>query len=191
MMYRLTKFLCHGLPMNTQLTFNQLQKLVSRLAILGVVTPLEDLNVKFFRSLPSEWDTDVVVWMNQNTSLITMGLDDLYNNFNIVEQKYLKTSTAVLVMPPVYASLSTKPQAKRAESLSENWEGRIIIDGESSTVGVKTHEIGFTGSSSKAVRIEDASEKAMCAIDGAGFDWSDMEEERNSSKHGSYGILRF
>ncbi|GJT53042.1 putative ribonuclease H-like domain-containing protein [Tanacetum coccineum] len=33
------------------------------------------------------------------------------------------------------------------------------------------------GSSSKAVKIEDASEKAMCAIDGAGFDWSDMAEE--------------
>ncbi|GKA04271.1 putative ribonuclease H-like domain-containing protein [Tanacetum coccineum] len=33
------------------------------------------------------------------------------------------------------------------------------------------------GSSTKAVKIEDASEKAMCAIDGAGFDWSDMAEE--------------
>ncbi|GJS89508.1 putative ribonuclease H-like domain-containing protein [Tanacetum coccineum] len=33
------------------------------------------------------------------------------------------------------------------------------------------------GSSSKAVRIEDASKKAMCAIDGAGFDWSDMAED--------------
>ncbi|GKA19767.1 hypothetical protein Tco_0699682, partial [Tanacetum coccineum] len=33
------------------------------------------------------------------------------------------------------------------------------------------------GSSSKAVRIEDASEKAMCAIDGGGFDWSDMAED--------------
>ncbi|GJS94353.1 hypothetical protein Tco_0801321 [Tanacetum coccineum] len=33
------------------------------------------------------------------------------------------------------------------------------------------------GSSSKAVKIEDASEKAMYAIDGAGFDWSDMVEE--------------
>ncbi|GJY18948.1 hypothetical protein Tco_0390439 [Tanacetum coccineum] len=40
--------------------FNRLQKLVSRLAILGVVTPPEDLNVKFLRSLPSEWDTHVV-----------------------------------------------------------------------------------------------------------------------------------
>ncbi|GKD25037.1 hypothetical protein Tco_1231251, partial [Tanacetum coccineum] len=42
-----------------------LQRLVSRLAIMGVVTPLEDLNVKFLRSLPSEWDTLVVVWMNK------------------------------------------------------------------------------------------------------------------------------
>ncbi|GJX43514.1 ribonuclease H-like domain-containing protein [Tanacetum coccineum] len=33
------------------------------------------------------------------------------------------------------------------------------------------------GSSSKAVRIEDASKKAKCAIDGAGFAWSDMAEE--------------
>ncbi|GJV34030.1 hypothetical protein Tco_1394430 [Tanacetum coccineum] len=40
--------------------FNRLQKLVSRLAILGVVTPPEDLNVKFLRSLPAEWDTHVV-----------------------------------------------------------------------------------------------------------------------------------
>ncbi|GJS14139.1 putative ribonuclease H-like domain-containing protein [Tanacetum coccineum] len=49
-----------ALPNEHQLTFNQLQKLVSRLAILGVVTPPEDLNVKFLRSLPSEWDTHVV-----------------------------------------------------------------------------------------------------------------------------------
>ncbi|GJY83527.1 reverse transcriptase domain-containing protein [Tanacetum coccineum] len=34
--------------------FNRLQKLVSRLAILGVDTSPEDLNVKFLRSLPSE-----------------------------------------------------------------------------------------------------------------------------------------
>ncbi|GJS39798.1 hypothetical protein Tco_0564841 [Tanacetum coccineum] len=54
----------------------QLQKLVSRLAILGVVTPPKDLNVKFLRSLPSEWDTHVVVWMNK-PDFDTMGLDDL------------------------------------------------------------------------------------------------------------------
>ncbi|GJX28567.1 hypothetical protein Tco_0236646 [Tanacetum coccineum] len=55
--------------------FNRLQKLVSRLAILGVVTPQEELNVKFLRSLPSEWDTHVVVWMNK-PDFDTMGLND-------------------------------------------------------------------------------------------------------------------
>ncbi|GJR97794.1 hypothetical protein Tco_0269968 [Tanacetum coccineum] len=73
--------------------FNRLQKLVSRLAILGVVTPPEDLNVKFLRSLPSEWDTHVVVWMNK-PDFDTMGLDDLYNNFKIVEQKVKKSAGA-------------------------------------------------------------------------------------------------
>ncbi|GJY97850.1 ribonuclease H-like domain-containing protein [Tanacetum coccineum] len=33
------------------------------------------------------------------------------------------------------------------------------------------------GSSTKTIKIEDASEKVMCAIDGAGFDWSDMAEK--------------
>ncbi|GJT70681.1 hypothetical protein Tco_1029967 [Tanacetum coccineum] len=51
-----------------------------------------NLNVKFLRSLPSEWDTHVVVWMNK-PDFDTMGLDDLYNNFKIVEQK-VKKSTA-------------------------------------------------------------------------------------------------
>ncbi|GJW20028.1 hypothetical protein Tco_0027464 [Tanacetum coccineum] len=71
--------------------FNRLQKLVSRLAILGVVTPPEDLNVKFLRSLPFEWDTHVVVWMNK-PDFDTMGLDDLYNNFKIVEQKVKRSA---------------------------------------------------------------------------------------------------
>ncbi|GJR48652.1 putative reverse transcriptase domain-containing protein [Tanacetum coccineum] len=70
--------------------FNRLQKRVSRLAILGVDTPPEDLNVKFLRSLPSEWDTHVVVWMNK-PDFDTIGLDDLYNNFKIVEQKVKRT----------------------------------------------------------------------------------------------------
>ncbi|GJV30271.1 hypothetical protein Tco_1386719 [Tanacetum coccineum] len=73
--------------------FNRLQKLVSRLAIMGVVTPPEDLNVKFLRSLPSEWDTHVVVSMNK-PDFDTMGLDDLYNNFKIVEQKVKRSAGA-------------------------------------------------------------------------------------------------
>ncbi|GJU33373.1 retrovirus-related pol polyprotein from transposon TNT 1-94, partial [Tanacetum coccineum] len=42
---------------------------------------------------------------------------------------------------------------------------------------VKLDDTGFKAAIYKRVKIEDASEKAMCAIDGAGFDWSDMAEE--------------
>ncbi|GJR54155.1 putative ribonuclease H-like domain-containing protein [Tanacetum coccineum] len=71
--------------------FNMLQKLVSRLAILRVTTPSEDLNLKFLSSLPPAWDTHVVVWTNK-PDFNTMRLDDLYNNLKIVEQKIKKTA---------------------------------------------------------------------------------------------------
>ncbi|GJU35996.1 hypothetical protein Tco_1184350 [Tanacetum coccineum] len=101
-----------GLSTALKMTVAWLQKLVSRLAILGVDTPPEDLNVKFLRSLPSEWDTHVVI-------------------------------------------LPVNVRHPRSKD-NRNWN---------------------QGSSSIAVRIEDASEKAMCAIDYAGFDWSDTAEE--------------
>ncbi|GJR25526.1 ribonuclease H-like domain-containing protein [Tanacetum coccineum] len=69
--------------------FNRLQKIVSRLAILGVIIAQEDLNLKFLSSLPPEWNTHVVVWMNK-PEVETMSIDDLYNNFKIVEQKVKK-----------------------------------------------------------------------------------------------------
>ncbi|GJU84234.1 ribonuclease H-like domain-containing protein [Tanacetum coccineum] len=221
--------------------FNRLQRLVSRLAILGVVTPPEDLNVKFLRSLPSEWDTHVVVWMNK-PDFDTMGLDDLYNNFKIVEQKVKKSAGASnddknlafvttsgasstnninTVNPEVRSQLVHEDLGQlhdddleemdlkwnmallsmRARKFYQRTGRKIIIDG-SNNVGYdkskvecfNCHKMGHfsrecraprskdnrnwnQGSSSKAVRIEDASKKAMCAIDGAGFDWSDMAEE--------------
>ncbi|GKG27797.1 hypothetical protein Tco_0406124, partial [Tanacetum coccineum] len=61
------------------------KKRVSRLAILGVVITQEDLNSKFLTSLPPGWNTHVVAWMNK-AEIETMSIDDLYNNFKIVEQ---------------------------------------------------------------------------------------------------------
>ncbi|GKB35356.1 ribonuclease H-like domain-containing protein [Tanacetum coccineum] len=43
----------------TSVTKRQLQKIVSRLAILGVVIAKEDLNSKFLSNLPPEWNTHV------------------------------------------------------------------------------------------------------------------------------------
>ncbi|GKD88898.1 ribonuclease H-like domain-containing protein [Tanacetum coccineum] len=89
----------------------------------------------------------------------------------------------------------------RAREFYQRTGRKIIIDGINTTGYDKSkvecfncHKMGYfarecraprskdnknwnQGSSTKAVKIEDASEKAMCAIDGAGFDWSDMAEE--------------
>ncbi|GJZ45648.1 zf-CCHC domain-containing protein [Tanacetum coccineum] len=73
--------------------FKRLQKIVSQLAILGVNISQEDLNLKFLRSLPSEWNTHVVVWRNK-PYLDTMSFDDLYNNFKIVEQEVKRTASS-------------------------------------------------------------------------------------------------
>ncbi|GJX05872.1 putative reverse transcriptase domain-containing protein [Tanacetum coccineum] len=98
--------------------------LKQQLAILGVVTPPEDLNVKFLRSLPSEWDTHVVVWMNK-PDFDTMGLDDLYNNFKIVEQK-VKRFTGAINDEKNLAFLTTSG-ANRQESSIRELEGRSSL----------------------------------------------------------------
>ncbi|GKB33074.1 hypothetical protein Tco_0872475 [Tanacetum coccineum] len=72
--------------------FNRLQKVVSQLAILGENIS-QDLNLKFLRSLPSEWNTHVVVWRNK-PDLDTMSFDDLYNSFKIVEQEVKGTTSS-------------------------------------------------------------------------------------------------
>ncbi|GJT55385.1 hypothetical protein Tco_0990439 [Tanacetum coccineum] len=64
-----------------------------QLAILGENISQEDLNLKFLRSLPSEWNTHVVVWRNK-PDLDTMSFDDLYNNFKIVEQEVKGTASS-------------------------------------------------------------------------------------------------
>nr|GEX24557.1 hypothetical protein [Tanacetum cinerariifolium] len=73
--------------------FNRLQKIVSQLAVLGEFISQEDLNLKFLRSLPSEWNTHVVVWRNK-PNLDTMSIDDLYKNFKIVKQEVKRTASS-------------------------------------------------------------------------------------------------
>ncbi|GJV52838.1 putative ribonuclease H-like domain-containing protein [Tanacetum coccineum] len=73
--------------------FNRLQKIVSQLAILGKNISQEVLNLKFLRSLPSEWNTHVVVW-RKKPDLDIMSFDDLYSNFKIVEQEVKGTASS-------------------------------------------------------------------------------------------------
>ncbi|GKD88663.1 putative ribonuclease H-like domain-containing protein, partial [Tanacetum coccineum] len=65
-------------------------EILAKLAILGVIIAQEDLNSKFLSSLPPKWNTHLVVWMNK-PEVETISIDDLYNNFKIIEQKVKKS----------------------------------------------------------------------------------------------------
>nr|GFA80628.1 hypothetical protein [Tanacetum cinerariifolium] len=52
----------------------------------------EDVNLKFFRSLPSEWKTHTLIWRNK-TDLKDKSLDDLFNNLKIYESEVKHSSS--------------------------------------------------------------------------------------------------
>nr|GEV46855.1 hypothetical protein [Tanacetum cinerariifolium] len=166
--------------------FNRLQKIVSQLAILGENISQEDLNMKFLRSLPAEWDTHVVVWRNK-TDLDTMNIDDLYNNFKIVEQEVKRTvvSSSSSGSPNMTflssfgstnevdtASIQLALLSMRARRYFQKTGKKITTDG-SDTDGPKNQDI-----SRKTMIVKDTSSKAMVAINGAGFDWSYMADDK-------------
>ncbi|GJR25533.1 putative ribonuclease H-like domain-containing protein [Tanacetum coccineum] len=237
--------------------FNRLQKIVSRLAILGVIIAQEDLNSNFLSSLPPEWNTRVVVWMNK-PEVETMSIDDLYNNFKIVEQKVKKSvgtssgaqNLAFMTAPSTSSTNETNtasPQVSAASpnvnaaspqvytaSVSDNTiytfmvenpngsnvlhqdieqiheddleairTGKKIFINANDTAGYdksnvecyNCHKLGHFAREFRAPRSkegqfrnqdntrkqgnnENTSSKAMLAIDGVGFDWSDMAEEQ-------------
>ncbi|GKD44952.1 hypothetical protein Tco_1269597, partial [Tanacetum coccineum] len=84
--------------------FNRLQKIVSRLAILGMIIAQEDLKLKFLSSLPPS-------------------IDDLYNNFKIVEQKIKQT-----VVSAVSPSVNTASPQVCTTSVSDNTVYAFMVE---------------------------------------------------------------
>nr|GFB22151.1 hypothetical protein [Tanacetum cinerariifolium] len=52
----------------------------------------EDVNLKFFHSLPSEWKTHTLIWRNK-TDLEDKSLDDLFNSLKIYESEVKHSSS--------------------------------------------------------------------------------------------------
>nr|GEU96034.1 ribonuclease H-like domain-containing protein [Tanacetum cinerariifolium] len=72
---------------------DSLQKLTSQLEILKVSLSQEDINLKFLRSLPTEWRTHTIIWRNK-IDLEEQSLDDLFNSLKIYEAEVKSSSSA-------------------------------------------------------------------------------------------------
>ncbi|GJZ99002.1 ribonuclease H-like domain-containing protein [Tanacetum coccineum] len=237
----------------------------------------EDLNSKFLRCLPPEWNTHVVVWINK-AEIESMSIDDLYNNFKIIEHDVKKsvgpsngnqilafmttpstgntidvstantvsigstnvntaspqTSTTSISDNIVYAFMVENPNGSNLlhqdleqiheddlEAMDLKWQlsllsmrakryfqrtgKKIFINGNNTAWFDKTkvecfncHRLGqfsrecrlprnkdgqfrYQDNTRKQRSNEDTSSKAMLAIDGVGFDWSDMAEEQTQN----------
>nr|GEV65427.1 ribonuclease H-like domain-containing protein [Tanacetum cinerariifolium] len=71
---------------------DRLQKLVSQLEIHWVSLSQENVNLKFLRSLPTEWKTHTLIWRNK-TYLEDKSLDDLFNSLKIYESEVKLSSS--------------------------------------------------------------------------------------------------
>nr|GEU57702.1 ribonuclease H-like domain-containing protein [Tanacetum cinerariifolium] len=63
-----------------------------QLEILGKSLSQEDINLKFLRSLPTEWRTYTLIWRNK-TDLEDQSLDDLFNKLEIYEAEVKSSSS--------------------------------------------------------------------------------------------------
>nr|GEZ63444.1 hypothetical protein [Tanacetum cinerariifolium] len=95
---------------------DRLQKLVSQLEIHGGSLSQEDVNLKFLRSLPSEWKTHTLIWRNK-TDLEDKSLDDLFNSLKIYELK-VKHSSSLGTESHNLAFVSSTPTDSTNNSVS-------------------------------------------------------------------------
>nr|GFB31166.1 hypothetical protein [Tanacetum cinerariifolium] len=95
---------------------DRLQKLVSQLEMHGVSLSQEDMNLKFLRSLPFEWNTHTLIWRNK-TGLEDKSLDGLFNSLKIYESK-VKHSSSLGTASPNLAFVSTTPVDSTNDSVS-------------------------------------------------------------------------
>ncbi|GJX71918.1 ribonuclease H-like domain-containing protein [Tanacetum coccineum] len=143
---------------------NEATKKTQKTLLKQMYGNFKDLNLKFLRSLPSKWNTHVMVWRNK-PDLDTMSFDDLYNNFKIVEQEvFQKTSRKIIINKSDTAGYDKS----KVECFNCHKMGHFTREcrGHRNQDSRNRNQDG----SRRTVNVEETSSKAIMAIDGAGFD---------------------
>nr|GEW37088.1 putative ribonuclease H-like domain-containing protein [Tanacetum cinerariifolium] len=107
---------------------DRLQKLISQLEILGESLSQEDINLKFLRSLPTEWRTHTLIWRNK-TDLEEQSLDDLFNILKIYEDEVKSSFVSTFTQNIAFVSSSN------TDSTNESVSAATSV----STVSAKIH----------------------------------------------------
>nr|GFB70503.1 hypothetical protein [Tanacetum cinerariifolium] len=122
-----------ALPNKHQLNFNShkdaktLMEAIEKRFRGNTETKKEDVNLKFLRSLPSEWKTHTLIWRNK-IDLEDKSLDDLFNSLKIYESE-VKHSSSICTDSHNLAFVSSTPTDSTIDSVS------AVVN--VSTVGVK------------------------------------------------------
>nr|GEU74054.1 hypothetical protein [Tanacetum cinerariifolium] len=95
---------------------DRIQKLISQLEILKESLSQEDINLKFLRSLPTEWITHTLISRNK-TYLEEQSLDDLFNSLKIYEAK-VKSSSSTSPTTQKIGFVSSQNTDNTTESIS-------------------------------------------------------------------------
>ncbi|GJY30630.1 putative ribonuclease H-like domain-containing protein [Tanacetum coccineum] len=135
------------------------------------------------RFLPPEWNTHVVVWMNK-AETETMSIDDFTSSTNDV-------NTAI----PAYEVSTASPNVNAAshqqdleqihkddpEAMDLKWQLSLLsmrVKRECRAPRNKEGQFRNQDNTRKQGNNKETSSKVMLAIDGVGFDWSDIAEEQ-------------
>ncbi|GJX86484.1 hypothetical protein Tco_0337258 [Tanacetum coccineum] len=171
------------LPSERLLTFNKHKDAKSLFEAIEArfggenITP-EELNLKFLRSLPTEWGMHVVVWRNKS-DLGSISFDDLYNNFKIVEPEVKRKQTHEDDLDEMDLKWQLALLSMKARKFYQRIGKKIIINGSDTakSKGVKRTGTKVKIAQEETVNMEIISSPKLSAIDGTGFDWSYMADE--------------
>nr|GFA01201.1 ribonuclease H-like domain-containing protein [Tanacetum cinerariifolium] len=144
-------------------TFNRLQVIVSQLQFMDVEIEQDNLNQKFLTSLAPEWLVHTIVWRNES-DLDTMSLDDLYN--------HLKTGKKISIQRTDVAGFDKS----KVECFNCHKMGHFVRECRAP----RSQDRGRRDNYIQGSKVEEQTLKALMAIDGVGWDWIYMANDKEN-----------